>query len=145
MYYLDLDKGYDKPFVKRGFPVVSNGSRDYKPLGENSFLENFISHTKNKLYAFSNQLGSALFFANAMGLTSFYFETEINVDVSGSPLYKNLDVNQKFKENKTQFAHYFKFPDCDLVKQTEIVDRELGRDFMLSPAEMRNALWRCTL
>lgn len=94
MYYLDLEKGVDKPFRERGFNIVTNGSRESNSLGKNSFLERFIANTQDKLYAFSNQLGSALLFSTAMGLTSYYFGPNISIDTSKSDFYQNIDIEK---------------------------------------------------
>jgi hypothetical protein len=144
MYYIDLKKGYDRAFRQKGFSIVTNGSRESNSLGKQSFLENFVENTQNKLYAFSNQLGSALFFSTEMGLTSYYFGPEINVDRSRSPFFKDININQVL-EWEEQYAEYFKFPNCDKSKQKAIVSRELGSDCMLSPSQMRKVLWRSTL
>ncbi|MEC4816732.1 MAG: hypothetical protein SAK29_26210 [Scytonema sp. PMC 1069.18] len=140
IYHLDRDKGLDKPFLKRGFKVVSNGNN----LFETQFLTNFIANTHDKKYAFSNQMTSALLFASVMGLSSFFYGPEFRTK-SEDPNYQNLDYTNHHRKWETKYNKYFKFPNCSLEEQRRIAARELGMELLLSPFEMRWLLWRLTL
>ncbi len=140
MYHLDQHKGLDKPFLDKGFKVVTNGNSLY----EMDFLFNFIKNTRDKKYAFSNQMTSALLFASSMGLHSFFYGPKFKV-VSTYPNDENIDYTQNSRKWESQHIKYFNFPDCDINQQRKIVSQELGEELLLSPIEMNKILWRLTL
>ncbi len=137
IYHLDKEKGRDRPFEKRGFKIVSNGSSLY----DADFLQNFISNASDNLYAFSNQMTSALLFASAMGLTSFFYGPEFIINCP-DPHWQHLDINKVYRTWEDKYRRYFRFPDCNIFEQQEIVTRELGKDIMVSPFEMHKILWK---
>ncbi|WP_295437995.1 hypothetical protein [uncultured Thiodictyon sp.] len=135
LYYIDKERGFDRPFLRHGFDVVSNGANLY----EAQFLLNFIYNTRGKRFSFSNQMTSALLFASAMGLTSFFWGPEFTVN-NEDPHWQHLDYSHYFRTWEANFAPYFTFPVCDFDEQIRCVDVELGRRNLLSPAEMRKRL-----
>ncbi|MGK7894837.1 MAG: hypothetical protein AB4372_14780 [Xenococcus sp. (in: cyanobacteria)] len=136
IYYLDRDKGLDKPFLERGFEVVSNGPSVY----ETNFLKNYIINTQDKKYAFSNQMTSALLFASAMGLKSFFYGPSF-ITNSIEPNIEGMNYTEHHRQWESEYSKYFAFPNCNLEAQQKFAARELGRDTMLSPSEMRRLLW----
>lgn len=140
IYHLDADKGLDKPFLDKGFEVVSNGTSIY----ETKFLENFILNTQNKKYAFSNQMTSALLFASVLGLKSFFYGPSF-ITKSTDPHHEGVDYNQYHRKWESECRQYFTFPDCNLAAQQEFVAQELGKDNLFSPWQMRWLLWRLVL
>ena len=140
VYHLDVDKGLDKPFADKGFEIVTNGTSIY----ETKFLENYILNTQNKKYAFSNQMTSALLFASAMGLKSF-FHGPAFITKSTDPHLEGVDYNQYHRQWESEYRQYFAFPDCDLAAQQELAAKELGKDAVLSPWQMKWLLWRWVL
>lgn len=140
MYHLDQEKGLHKPFLAKGFKIVNNGTSIY----ESNFLINFINNTRDKKYAFSNQMTSALLFASSMGLHSFYYGPKFKT-ASTDPNYVNIDYTQHHRTWESQYIKYFNFPNCDIEKQKNIVSQELGEKLLLSPREMNRLLWLATL
>ncbi|GAB1545559.1 hypothetical protein NUACC21_82350 [Scytonema sp. NUACC21] len=137
IYHLDREKGLDKPFLDRGFKVVSNGNS----LFETQFLKNFIANTRDKKYAFSNQMTSALLFASVMGLSSFFYGPKFETK-SEDPSYEHLDYTKHHRNWEAQYSQYFDFPNCNIETQRRIAATELGQELMLTPSEMRWLLWR---
>lgn len=138
MYHLDRDKELDKPFLKRGFEVVNNGTNLY----ETKFLENYIQNAKDKKYAFSNQMTSALLFASAMGLTSFFYGPSFFTKSTDSTNHEGIDYTKHHRQWESEYSKYFGFPNCNLEAQKKIAATELGKEQMLSPSQMRLLLWR---
>jgi hypothetical protein len=134
MYYLDIEKRYDKPFRKRGFDIVSNGS-----LWCQEFLYNFISNVSGFEYATSNHnASSAAFYSIYLGLKYFRYGPAIE--------YKLKDYYaEKYQKDYSimQNTHAYQFPieQCENYQyQKEIADKELGVASKLSKAEMRSMI-----
>ena len=140
IYHLDRDKGLDQPFVEKGFEVVINGTNLY----ETNFLKNYVLNTQTKKYAFSNQMTSALLFASAMGLTSYFYGPSF-VTKSVDPNYQDVDYTKHHRQWESTYNKYFAFPNCDLEAQKKLTAQELGMDKILSPSQMRWLLWRLVL
>lgn len=137
MYYLDQERGLDKPFRDKGFEIVNNGNSLY----DVSFLSNFIKNTDGKKYAFSNQMTSALLFASAMGLKSYFYGPEFEVE-SADPNYAHLDYTQHHRQWESEYAQLFHFPNCALQAQQNFVSEELGESYLLSKQAMKLLLFR---
>ncbi len=140
IYHLDRDKSLDKPFLEKGFEVVTNGTNLY----ETNFLKNYVFNTQTKKYAFSNQMTSALLFASAMGLTSFFYGPTFSTK-SSDPNYQGIDYTKHHRQWESQYSKYFAFPDCNLAEQQKLVARELGKEQILLPSEMNTVLWSLVL
>ena len=140
VYHLDRDKGLDKPFLEKGFEVVVNGTNLY----ETNFLKNYVLNTQTKKYAFSNQMTSALLFASAMGLTSYFYGPPFTTK-SIDPNYQGIDYTKHHRQWESEYNKYFTFPNCDLEAQQKLAARELGKDKILSPSQMRWLLWRLVI
>ena len=140
MYYLDLDKGLDFHFRQHGFDITTNGTGIY----DGNFLNKFIDNTKNKKYAFSNQMTSALLFASAMGLTSFFYGPQFDV-VSNDPNYGKLDYTKHHRNWEEEYSRFFSFPSHDPCIEKKIVDAALGRENLLSKKHMKQLLYKLFL
>ncbi|MFO0128425.1 MAG: hypothetical protein ACK54J_14695 [Pseudanabaena sp.] len=138
MYHLDMDLKKEIPFLKRGFKIVNNGNSLY----DNNFLKNFVANAHGKRYALSNQVTSALLFASAMGLTSFFYETQLAIEVD-DPDLKTLEYIENSREWEERVSQYFQFNDCNSQQQKQFALSELGQDFLLSPRDMNIILYRC--
>jgi hypothetical protein len=136
LYFLDLDKGLDKPFREQGFEIVSNGENLYAV----NFLENFVNNVHGKKYAFSNQMTSALLFAVSMGLLSFFLGPEF-ITKSDDPNYINIDYTLLHRDWEASYLAYFRFPLSHL-QQKDLVRKELGIDYILSEKKMLFFLWK---
>lgn len=139
LYYVDRDRGLDEPFLRRGFPVVTNGANRYAA----NFLGNFVRNVHGKRFIFSNQLTSALLFAAAMGLTAYLWGPEFKVIHHRSPT-KSDDHNQNWRTWEARYQDIFRFPETDLSLQKAVVEEELGQARMLTPQQMRKLLWQLT-
>jgi hypothetical protein len=84
---------------------------------------------------------SALLYATAMGLTSFFYGPTFQV-ISNDRHYAEIDYTAHHRDWEAQFETFFRFPDADPAMQREAVDRELGGDVLLGADEMRRLLWR---
>ena len=140
LYYSDLDRGLAAPFLRKGFQVVSNGASRYA----SDFLWNFVRHSHGKRFAFSNQMTSALLFANAMGLTAYFWGPAFTVH-NPHPSWQQRDFTQHHRSWEEQYRHIFSFPANDLLAQKTFVADELGMAQLYSPRQMRRLLWRLTL
>jgi len=138
MYHLDMDLKKEIPFLKRGFKIVNNGNSLY----DNNFLKNFVANAHGKRYALSNQVTSALLFASAMGLTSFFYETQLAIEVD-DPDLKTLEYIENSREWEERVSQYFQFNDCNSQQQKQFALSELGQEFLLSPRDMNVILYKC--
>lgn len=136
LYFLDYDNGLGTPFLEKGFPVITNGR-----IGRGDrFLRKFVGNTRGKRYAFSNQMTSGLLFATAMGLQSFLFGPEFQVEANDS---KVTDYDTGYHRRWIEeYEPYFRFPDCDPLAQRSCVGQLLGENNLLTRSEMRALLWR---
>jgi hypothetical protein len=137
MYFLDIESGFDASFKRKGFEIVKNGDSLY----DINFLKQFIENTRGKKYAFSNQATSALLFASAMGLVSFFYGPQYT-EMSNDPYYNPLDWTDEISDWEQQSLSYFRFPNCDIQTQREFVFNELGKPFLLTPKEMNKTLYK---
>lgn len=137
MYYLDREKNYDQPFIDRGFEIVDNGDKNSP-----EFIYKFIQNSQEKRYAFSNQMTSALLFASAMGLKSFFYGPTFTTD-SRDENYRGIDYNEYQREWEKRYCDFFRFPNADQEKQKAIVDQELGSDHVYPPHQIHRLLWKC--
>jgi len=132
MYHIDFERGMGSPFASRGFKIVSNGDSLY----EENFLLNFVNNSRDKLYAFSNQMTSALLFASAMDLKAFYYGPPFQFD-SQDPNFTNIaDYDQRYKQWEINSSNYFQFPDVNILDQQKFSRETLGEENLLSPIEM---------
>jgi len=140
LYHIDQEKGFDKIFLDRGFSITSNG----KGIHDKYFLYNFIENTKNKRFAFSNQMTSALLYASVMGLTSYFLGPKFFINIT-DPEYYQSNYNDSLREWEQNCQQYFIFPNCDRTRQKMFAEQELGKDIMLNPIQMQRSLWNLTL
>lgn len=135
MYYLDIEKGYDKPFKEKGFEILCNGRLDSQ-----NFLYNFINNIITFEYATSNcKSGSAGYYSVYLGGKFFSY----------GPSFKSVPVT-KYGEchQGRDFINYcpddsYSFPIenvDDYEHQRKIVNRELGIRSKLSKKEMRKMI-----
>ncbi|NJL53237.1 MAG: hypothetical protein HC930_15545 [Hydrococcus sp. SU_1_0] len=137
MYYLDIERGLDIPFRRKGFEIIKNGDSLY----DVNFLKQFINNTHGKKYAFSNQTTSALLFASVMGLVSFFYGPKVTLD-SSDPDDNSLDYSEDIRNWEQQWLRSFRFPDYNIQNQREFTCNELGGSFLLSPKEMNKILYK---
>ena len=138
VYHLDLKSGIAQPFIKKGFTVVSNGNSLY----DEDFLLRFVNNARDKLYAFANDRTSALLFASAMGLKSFYFGPKVEHYVEEEEL-KEIVKDEKYNSmTEENWKDYFIFPDADIMQQKSFCNEVMGRDYFLPPRKMRFLLFR---
>lgn len=138
MYHLDMDQKKEIPFLKRGFKIVKNGNS----LCDNNFLKNFVANAHGKKYAFSNQVTSALVFASAMGLTSFFCATKL-VIADDDPECKTLEFLEELRAWEDNASQYFQFNNYNSQQQKQFALSELGQEFLLSARDMNIILYRC--
>ncbi|MFN5612165.1 MAG: hypothetical protein ACK491_12135, partial [Pseudanabaena sp.] len=138
MYHLDMDQNREIPFLKRGFKIVKNGNS----LCDNNFLKNFVANAHGKKYAFSNQVTSALVFASAMGLTSFFCATKL-VIADDDPECKTLEFLEELRAWEDNASQYFQFNNYNSQQQKQFALSELGQEFLLSPRDMNVILYKC--
>jgi hypothetical protein len=135
-YHIDLDRGVYQPFIDKGFKVVING----RSLYEKAFQDNFIDNAKDKKFAISNKICTALFFANALGLISYQLGPA-SVSEICDPHYLETIKKDKLEKYNATVEEYFTFPDAEYEVQKKFVLQQLGQDHMLSPEEMNKLLW----
>ncbi|QUY40608.1 hypothetical protein [Acaryochloris marina] len=140
MYHLDQQKGLDNTFRGHGFKVVTNGNDLY----DKAFLKRFVANVHGKRYAFSNQMTSALLFASAMGLKSFFWGPRFSTD-SLDQNYQDIDYTDFHRSWESRFGNFFSFPECDLKVQREIIEQELGNELVLSKSELGKLMLRLAL
>ena len=139
-YHIDLDRGIYQPFIDKGFKLVTNGSSLY----EKAFQDNFINNSKDKKFAISNNICTALLFSNALGLHSYLLGPGIRLD-SKDPHFQGVDQRDNAKKYRIEIAEYFTFPHADYEAQKKMVLKLLGQDHMLSSQEMNKLLWNHAL
>lgn len=134
VYHLDQEKDIAKPFLKKGFTVVSNGESLY----DEDFLLRFINNAKDKRYAFANQRTSALLYASAMGLKAFYYGPEVKHFVDKEEIEEIVkDSNNNYLLEEEKWKAYFTFPDIDEKRQRAYCYSILGKDYLLSRRKMK--------
>lgn len=138
MYYLDIERGLDTPFRKKGFDIVKNGNSLYDP----DFIKQFIKNAYGKKYAFSNQTTSALLYTSIMGLNSFFYGPQFTVEAALDSYHQTLEYIEDTKPWYYQPSLHFQFPNCNIQRQKEFVFKELGQSFLLSPREMNEVLYK---
>ncbi len=140
LYYTDHERGLAEPFLRHGFPVVTNGQTHL----DDAFLWNFVQNVHGQRYIFSNQMSSSLLFGAAMNLTAHFWGPEFQV-FNPNKFWEQRDFNQYHRGWEATYREVFRFPDPDLAHQKQVVEAELGKAQMLSPRQMRSLLWRLTL
>ncbi|WP_338791053.1 methyltransferase, TIGR04325 family [Bernardetia sp. MNP-M8] len=132
MYYLDIERGKDKPFREKGFEVVQNGK-----LLSQDFLQNFYLNTLSCEYATSNDLlSSPVYYSIYFGLKFFEFGPNVK--------YENLEEDwhsayAKEREESKKLAPYrFPIEDVENIdRQRQIANKELGVKHKMSKSELR--------
>jgi hypothetical protein len=82
LHYVDINKGFHKPFMKAGFSCVSAGHCE-DPL----FIKRFYKILSSHKYAISNAIGSYTFYSVEMGIPfSLFGERPIFENVSDTSL-----------------------------------------------------------
>ena len=137
MYYLDRERGKDKPFLEKGFEVVDNG----KLLSQN-FLQKFYYNTLSAEYSTSNDLlSSPVFYSIYSGLKFFEYGPNVKyeqlINDKHSFYAKEREMSQKIS------LYHFPIEEVeDYQKMKRIADLELGLDYKLSPAQLRKFILR---
>lgn len=125
LYYLDMDIHTVGLYEKAGFKVVSNGT-----LYDAQFLRNFITNVYDKKYCIYSDLGSGVLFASELGLIPVRIDVESTVLNQG-----NAHITNKM------LTAVGKFDDEFAAKMNgRVVKEEMGRQFVLSPKEMRSLI-----
>ncbi len=121
MYYLDIERGKDKPFREKGFEVVQNGK-----LLSQDFLQNFYLNTLSCEYATSNDLlSSPVYYSIHFGLKFFEFGPNVKYEIVEEDWHS---AYAKEREESKKLAPY-RFPIEDvenIERQKKIADIELG-------------------
>jgi len=133
MYYSDIDKKHNEIFEKYGLPVTSNGEK----RNDEEFLLRFIENVKDKKYAFSNQMTTALLYCVHLGLRSFYYGPEISVQDEGNESWGEYDATYIERKSIEERKRYFQFPELDVDAQNQFVSDELGEKYILTKSKMR--------
>jgi hypothetical protein len=141
MYYTDIHKNHNEIFEKYGFQVTSNGEKRY----DKEFLLRFIENVKDKKYAFSNQMTTALLYCVHLGLRSFYYGPKISVKDEGNESWSEYNATYVERQSIKERQQYFKYPDLDVDAQIQFVSDELGEKYLLTKSKMRRMLVRNTL
>jgi hypothetical protein len=136
MYYLDVQKGYSKPFLDRGFEVVCNGD-----LHSQNFLYRFIDNTIDFEYVSSNYLGffSAPYYAIYLGLKYFEYGPKVQYRFESTEEQKNYSNDYILYINLRPYEFPIEQVE-DYERQKRIAYDELGVASRLSKAEMRKLL-----
>lgn len=137
MYYLDIKRGYDKPYREKGFDIICNGT-----LWSQNFLYNFTSNVSPFKYGTSNDnASSAIFYSIYLGLKWFSYGPAptkyiLEDSYAGKKQYeKELAIVQSAE------LYRFAIDRCeDYGYQKEISDRELGVKFKISKTKMRRMI-----
>ena len=136
-YHIDYERGDYKPFMERGFGIVTNGSGLY----DTTFLYNFINNVKDKKFAISNSHSSALYFSSALGVIAYHMGPAFDVD-NKDPHTMIIDLNREGQNCLDRFPEYFSFPNANIELQQKCVMQILGQDYLLDSKEMKRILWR---
>lgn len=127
VYFLDMINSTIETYEKYGFRVVSNGS-----LFEVNFLRNFVRNVHDKQHCIFSDLGSGVLFAADMGLNL------VRMDIDSR--YINLGQKHGTDEQRSSIKmfdeKYIRSLDKDQVAL------ELGKRYLLSPRELREAILR---
>jgi hypothetical protein len=133
MYWLEhADPALREPFEKAGFAVTTLGHRDDNPR----FIERFVDLVGQHAFVTSNRIGTAIFYGIAMGRPAFLVGP-------GMALRSERDPAGERVARWTRAL----FPELDYAAfdgslQADYADRELGAEFVLSPADLRaKFLW----
>jgi FkbM family methyltransferase len=124
LHPVDMIKGLDKAFMKRGYKVFCAGDSSYT-----QFVENFYNILKNYKYTMSNLLGSYTFYSVEMGIPFSLFGNEPkymnkgdrNVEAGAYESFKQQPTYQKAKE---LFSGFF---NTITEEQKYFVNYELGK------------------
>ena len=74
LYFIDIEKGYDKYYRKYNFNIISNGKTT-----TGNFLANFIKNTASYKYATSNSISTACFYSIYLGLRYFHYGDKFKI------------------------------------------------------------------
>jgi hypothetical protein len=134
MYWIDYLRGQHRPFQQRGLKIVSAGHRN-----DPFFLFRLYHLCSLHKYAASNEFGTTCFFSIASGC-SFFFHN-IDQPVSYSSPYNRITVGKRGADTTAKAKALFSTV-CDPpnAEQKQFVDYFLGKDFLLSPAQLRKKL-----
>ncbi len=131
MHYMDVQRGYSKPFIDRGFTVLCNGD-----LRNPFFLYNFIDNCAGFEYATTNnENSSAPYYAIYLGLKVFTYGPPSQMIPLTDSYNECIKTSPDIKHNN--------FP-IELVedynRQKAIAYNELGVHLRHSKTEMRKLL-----
>lgn len=134
MYYLDIDKGRDLPFLDRGLDVVCNGK-----LLSQRFLYHFYDNCAGYRYATSNDvLSSPVFYSIFGGLRFFEYGPGIRFN-STANMHSSYGRERELGAQTS--PHRFPIDKCDDYKdQLLVAEAELGIPAKRSPSELRQLM-----
>lgn len=135
LYYKDLEKGRDKPFLERGMRVVGNGT-----LHSQDFLYNFFKNVADCEYAVSNDhLSSSNYYSIYYGLKYFLYGPKVEGFQPKRPADAQYGEERVLGDAICPFS--FSMEQCeDQQAQRKIAEQVLGRSHKLSPRAMRRLL-----
>lgn len=127
LYFLDMIASTIETYEKYGFKVVSNGS-----LFEANFLKNFVRNVHDKQHCIFSELGSGVLFAADMGLNLVHIDIESH----------HINLGQKYGTDEQRSS--IKMFDEKFIRSLDKdqVALELGKRYLLSPSELREAILR---
>lgn len=135
MYYLDIEKGYDKPFRDAGFEIIQNGN-----LWSKKFLYNFIRNVAPFEYATSNNnMSSTCYYSIYLGLKYFRYGPSVEYNLKGKCADLYAQEYPILHDHENIFG--FSIDDCENYEyQMQIANNELGVNTKLSRKELREMI-----
>lgn len=134
MYYIDVRRGRDLPYLEQDIEIVSVAIDRRDPL----FLYRFIELFGSKKFAIANSLTTALFYSCALGADVFLEDHDTKFTKKGSPWFQEQlsreellfreKVNNHFKSGVSRMCKY------------EFVLNELGASYIKSKDEVRGLI-----
>ncbi len=128
LYWMEFeDPTIREIFQRRGFAIMTNGHRDQNPEFLIRQRQSLLSHA----YVTSNRMCTALLYALASGRKAFLYGPPMGLSQTRDPTGAEFDTWQRQTFPELVWDH---FRDEPLA---ELADRELGREFVRSPAQLR--------
>lgn len=136
LYWKDYNLGRAKPFLDRGFKVVSAGH-----MFDPEFLYRFHRLCSGYRYAGSNEIGSNLFYSVKSGCSFFFLREEVNRSAEPRRLPENF-MNFDHDMAEVIFGMFNRPLPRTSPEQMKLVDGFLGTRHKKTPDELRRVLQR---
>jgi FkbM family methyltransferase len=139
LHPVDMNKGLDKVFKRRGYKVFTAGDSSYA-----SFVENFYNILNNYKFTISNLLGSYTFYSVEMGIPFSLFGNEPNYLNKGDRnvekgSYESFKYQPTYQKARQLFSG---FHSVITPEQADFVDFELGKKTTISRTKASYLLYK---